>query len=93
MEAMRLKWDFETLKQLAEVLPEQSPLGNRARNVANKVMNAFTGLDSVPECRKIAEEILGSNWEEEVVKARGKTGADDTGVLWGLGHCHIDTAW
>jgi len=93
MEAMRLKWDFETLHQLASQLPEQSPLGNKAWNVANKIMNSFTGSESVPTCRKIAEEVLGGEWEVELVKSRGKSGVDRSGSLWGLGHCHIDTAW
>jgi hypothetical protein len=90
----RLKYDFETLRQLSEVLPAQSPLANKARMIANNIMNAFDGtLDSVATCRELAEECLGEDWEARQVKTRGAKGADPNGQLWSLGHCHIDTAW
>lgn len=56
-------------------------------------MNAFdlsNPEDSVNECREIAQKVLGKDWEGELEKAW--RGVDDTGRLWALGHCHIDTA-
>ncbi|KAJ9103142.1 hypothetical protein QFC21_002564 [Naganishia friedmannii] len=94
MEAWRLMWDFNLLKQITETLPWETPLTNNALYVANEIMNAFTegSLESVAKCRKLAEKILGEDWEKEVVKSR-KDGKDSDGTLWGVGHCHIDTAW
>jgi alpha-mannosidase len=90
MEARRLGWDFELLASLPDVLPQQSPLGNKARALANKIMNTFNGtLDSVRECRKLAEEVMGKKWQDEANKQAGQ----EDGSLWALGYCHIDTAW
>ena len=94
LEAWQLKYDFDTLVQLSEVLPAQSPLRNKARRTANNVMNAFKKTSgAIAECRKIAEEVLGGDWKAELKDARGKNAEDSTGQLWALGHCHIDTAW
>lgn len=90
MEPRRLSWDFELLATLPQVLPDQSPLGNKARTVANKIMDTFDGsMGSVAECRRLAEEVMGKNWQEEANKQMGQ----DEGSLWCLGYCHIDTAW
>lgn len=95
MEAWRLMWDFGTLKQITEALPWDTPLTNKALYAANEIMNTFeTGsLESVAECRKVAETILGKDWEKHVVKGRKDGRKDTEGTLWGVGHCHIDTAW
>ncbi len=86
----QLMWDFQTLQQLADVLPEQSPLANKARWTANRIMNAFKGdLQSVKAGRGIAEEVLGVDWESELTSEK----ENDDGTLWALGYCHIDTAW
>ncbi|ORY32631.1 alpha-mannosidase [Naematelia encephala] len=94
-EARRLALDFEALHSLAETLPPQSPLGNTARTTANQIMTAFSVTDdtSIGTCRKLAEGILGENWEEALTKERRQTGRDQSGKLWAFGHCHIDTAW
>jgi alpha-mannosidase len=90
LEARRLAWDFELLASLPEVLPQQSPLGNKARALANKIMNTFSGtMDSVRECRKLAEDVMGKGWQEDANKQTGQ----EEGTLWALGYCHIDTAW
>lgn len=48
-------------------MPEQSPLGNRARSTANRIMNAYRGtLESVKTCREIAQDVLGKDWESEL---------------------------
>ena len=90
LEARRLSWDFELLASLPEVLPQQSPLGNRAKALANKIMNTFNGtMDSVRECRQLAEDVMGKGWQEDANKQAGQ----EEGSLWALGYCHIDTAW
>jgi alpha-mannosidase len=90
LEARRLSWDFESLASLPEVLPQHSPLGNKARALANKIMNTFDGtLESVRDCRQMAEDVMGKGWQEDANK---QTGQED-GTLWALGYCHIDTAW
>jgi alpha-mannosidase len=90
LEARRLSWDFELLASLPEVLPLQSPLGNKARALANKIMNTFDGtMESVRECRQLAEDVMGKGWQEDANKQTGQ----EEGTLWALGYCHIDTAW
>jgi hypothetical protein len=90
LEARRLSWDVELLASLPEVLPQQSPLGNKARALANKIMNTFDGtLDSARECRQLAEDVMGKGWQEDANKQTGQ----EEGTLWALGYCHIDTAW
>jgi len=90
LEARRLSWDFELLVSLPQVLPQQSPLGNKARALANKIMNTFDGtMDSVRECRQLAEDVMGKGWQEDANKQTGQ----EEGTLWALGYCHIDTAW
>ncbi|KAG8932448.1 Glycoside hydrolase, 38 vacuolar alpha mannosidase [Tulasnella sp. 418] len=96
-EAWRLGWDFQTLRELVYELPGNSILQNKALAVANKIMNTFDVRDSdrtIKECRKIAEEIFGAGWEAK------KDGVYKEGLapgkrpqLWGVGDCHIDTAW
>lgn len=74
------------LQQLADQMPSHSPLGNKARGVANDIMNTFRGrLDDVAECRKLAQKVLGD----------GKVDyrSEQAGDLWAIGYCHIDTAW
>jgi len=38
----------------------------------------------------MAEKVLGQGWEQ---RTRAGGWKDHSGSLWGLGHCHIDTAW
>ncbi|KAI9633630.1 alpha-mannosidase [Dioszegia hungarica] len=94
MEAWHLMWDFQTLHQTMRELPDDTPLRNRCLHVANEIMNVFQegSLESVTKCRKVAEEILGEAWEKEIGK-ESKKAAKERGALWGVGHCHIDTAW
>ncbi|OCF58446.1 alpha-mannosidase [Kwoniella mangroviensis CBS 10435] len=94
MEAWRLMWDFNAIHQVYNTLPDDSPLSKHSLYVANEIMNVFKrgSLESVGKCRRLAEEILGKGWEKQV----GKDSEDadkQKGTLWGVGHCHIDTAW
>lgn len=92
-EAWRLLWDFTTLREIADTLPGNTSLQNKAIVVANEIMNVFdrNDLASVGQARKRAEEIFGEAWEEKGEKIY-EEGAKKAQV-WGIGYCHIDTAW
>ncbi|KAJ7781792.1 glycoside hydrolase family 38 protein [Mycena maculata] len=95
-EAWRLLWDFQTLRELVDTLPGNTPLQNKALITANAIMNTFSHTDpsSIGRARRIAEEVFGEGWE-----ALGAGVYDDDqahgarSLVWGIGHCHIDTAW
>ncbi|CCM00538.1 uncharacterized protein FIBRA_02572 [Fibroporia radiculosa] len=92
-EAWRLLWDFQTLREIADSLPGNTSLQNKALVAANEIMNVFNKEDpaSITRARKIAEEVFGKAWDKEGEKVYEK-GASEA-VIWGIGHCHIDTAW
>ncbi|KAJ7652628.1 galactose mutarotase-like domain-containing protein [Mycena rosella] len=83
MEAWRLLWDFHTLREL-----------NKALIAANAILKAFSHTDpaSIGRARHIAEDVFGEGWEALSAgvhdDARG-----GLSLVWGIGHCHIDTAW
>ncbi|KAF8346661.1 glycoside hydrolase family 38 protein [Amanita rubescens] len=92
MEAWRLLWDFDTLRELADALPGNTVLQNQALTAANEIMNVFKrgNPDGVLAARRIAEGVFGRGWEEkgaDIYKEGPKRAA-----IWGIG-CHIDTAW
>ncbi len=68
-------------------LPGDSSLGQRAQWAANEIMNVFQEgkLESIPKARKVAELVLGSDWEKEVANESEKA-SKQTGTLWGVGH-------
>src|SRR5258708_1139552 len=103
MPSRRLMWDFDSLHQVAQEFPDQSPLKSKAMYVANEMMNTFDykDLSSIKRCRKVAEQLLGKDWEKEMEKEKERPstkeyeqskqldGRDLSGNLWGVGHCHI----
>ncbi|KAI0753803.1 hypothetical protein C8Q74DRAFT_1373733 [Fomes fomentarius] len=93
MEAWHLMWDFQTLRELTDTLPGNTALQNKALTTANEIMNAFDKGDvkSLHRARKLAEEVFGEGWEKKGEKIY-KEGAEKA-QIWGIGHCHIDTAW
>ncbi|KAK2459766.1 hypothetical protein APHAL10511_008198 [Amanita phalloides] len=93
MEAWRLFWDFNILRELADALPGNTPLQNKALTAANEIMNVFKRGDAstIRAARRVAEGILGVGWESKGADIY-KEGPQRAGV-WGIGHCHIDTAW
>ncbi|KAH9958156.1 glycoside hydrolase family 38 protein [Russula dissimulans] len=93
MPAWGLLWDFTTLRELISSLPGNSTLQNKALTVANAIMNVFNKNDpeSIPAARKLADEVFGEKWEERGVGIF-EHGPKEAQV-WGIGHCHIDTAW
>ncbi|KAG8854188.1 Glycoside hydrolase, 38 vacuolar alpha mannosidase [Tulasnella sp. 330] len=99
-EGWRLLWDFNTLRELVDDLGGDSILQNKCLYVANKIMNTFDVKESdrtIKECREIAEEVFGKGWdakggrvyEEGLGEGKHKKRAQ----VWGIGNCHIDTAW
>lgn len=93
MEAWQLMWDFQTLRELTDTLPGNTALQNKALTTANEIMNVFDKGDvkSLHRARKLAEEVFGEGWEKKGEKIY-EEGADKA-QIWGIGHCHIDTAW
>ncbi|KZS95622.1 hypothetical protein SISNIDRAFT_452270 [Sistotremastrum niveocremeum HHB9708] len=92
-EAWHLLWDFQTLKELTQSLPGNSIIQNKALKVANEILNIFDSgdLKSVGKARKAAEQVFGEGWAEKGAKVYDE--GEKTAQVWGIGHCHIDTAW
>lgn len=92
-EAWGLLADFTTLREIADTLPGNGSLQNKAIVVANEIMNIFDNNDvaSIGRARKHAEEVFGEGWEKKGEKIYDE-GAERAQV-WGIGYCHIDTAW
>ena len=93
MEAWGLLADFSTLKEISETLPGNTGLQNKALVAANEIMNIFDNNDlaSVKKARKRAEEVFGEGWEKKGEKIYDE--GTERAQLWGIGYCHIDTAW
>ncbi|KDR78195.1 hypothetical protein GALMADRAFT_245234 [Galerina marginata CBS 339.88] len=93
MEAWGLLWDFQTLRELVDTLPGNTPLQNKALATANEIMNVFNKGDpsSIGKARKLAEQVFGEGWEGKgaAIYDEGPKKAN----VWGIGYCHIDTAW
>ncbi|QRV99556.1 glycoside hydrolase family 38 protein [Ceratobasidium sp. AG-Ba] len=97
-DAWHLFWDYTTLREIIDNLPGNSPLQNLALKTANEIMNVFdvNDPDTVAKCRKLAERVFGSDWAEEgadIYKLKNDGKGPDREQVWGIGHCHIDTAW
>lgn len=94
-QAWRLMWDFDMLRGCVSEMPKDGVLQNKALWVCNEIMSTFRkgDLSSIDRCRKIAQEVLGSDWDSkgEKLYKDGSSSADP--LLWSLGHTHIDTAW
>jgi alpha-mannosidase len=92
-EAWHLMWDFNTLKQLVEALPGNTVLQNKALVTANAIMNVFDHEDkaSIAKARKLAEQVFGEGWAKKGVDVYKEGNVNEQ--IYGIGHCHIDTAW
>ncbi|KAI0632608.1 glycosyl hydrolases family 38 N-terminal domain-containing protein [Trametes polyzona] len=93
LEAWHLLWDFQTLRELTDSLPGNTSLQNKALTTANAIMNAFEKGDpsSITEARRLAEAVFGEGWAKKGSKIYDE--GPDKAQIWGIGHCHIDTAW
>ncbi|KAH8919273.1 glycoside hydrolase family 38 protein [Atractiella rhizophila] len=99
MQAWHLLWDFRILRDISRTLPlDNSSLGNVAFLTANKILNEFdaSDLSTIAKCRKIAETVFGEGWAEKGEKVY-EEGLREKDIgheqVWGIGNCHIDTAW
>ncbi|KAF9497318.1 hypothetical protein BDN71DRAFT_1445060 [Pleurotus eryngii] len=92
-QAWALFWDFVTLREIADTLPWNTPLQNKALSTANEIMNVFNKGDAsdINRARKLAEEVFGEGWESKGAAIYDE--GPNKSLVWGIGHCHIDTAW
>ncbi|OAX33098.1 glycoside hydrolase family 38 protein [Rhizopogon vinicolor AM-OR11-026] len=92
-DAWHLMWDFGTLREIADTLPGNTVLQNKALVTANKIMNAFKSGDpeNVNRMRGIAEDVFGKGWQAKGDKIYNE-GPKSAQVV-GISYCHIDTAW
>ncbi|PHH86736.1 hypothetical protein CDD83_9823 [Cordyceps sp. RAO-2017] len=88
--ARMLYFDVWELGDAARELPEDSAEQNQALSVAMKIIDTFQVNDqeSILKCRKLAQEIIGPDVDSHRVYQVGKDP-----VVFGIGHCHIDTCW
>lgn len=93
-EARALYIDYWMLTDAARELPDDSWQKNRARQLGNEVMNLFDPNDrsSVIKCREfLKEEYFDKFTDSEKVYAKGDSQIPIN--VFGMGNCHIDTAW
>ncbi|EQL02421.1 glycoside hydrolase family 38 protein [Ophiocordyceps sinensis CO18] len=88
--ARMLHFDMWQLGDAARELPEDSAEQNRALCVAMKIIDTFQvdNQESILECRNLAQDIIGPHVDSHYVYQVGKDP-----VVFGIGHCHIDTCW
>lgn len=88
--ARLLYMDIIAIHDAATVLPAESWQQHKALSVGTKIMNTFKlgDNDSIIQCRKIAEEFLGSKTSSDDIYNH----LEDVDVF-AIGHCHIDTCW
>ncbi|KAL2257665.1 hypothetical protein VTK26DRAFT_9330 [Humicola hyalothermophila] len=89
-DARQLWIDMWILHDAAREFPGDSWEQHKALQVCNKIIDTFElgNRESLKECRKIAEEYIGSNVNSSEVYDSGKEP-----VVYGIGHCHIDSCW
>jgi alpha-mannosidase len=89
-QARQLFVDIWIIGDAAREFPSDSWEQHAALNVCTKIIDAFRpgSQESILKGRKIAQEYLGPDVDSSKVY--------DTGlepVVYGIGHCHIDTCW
>jgi alpha-mannosidase len=84
-----LMWDFNTLREIVDTLPGNSPLQNKALVTANAIMNAFKTGDpeNINQMREIAEDVFGKGWQELGAEIY-QEGPGKAQVV-GISYCHI----
>lgn len=93
-EARALRIDFWMLGDAARELPDDSWQKHRARQLGNEVMNMFDPNDrsTVSKCRDYLKEKFFDNFNDSE-KVYSKGDLDVLTNVFGMGNCHIDTAW
>ena len=84
--------DFWIIGDAAREFPNDGWEKHQAIQVCNKIMDTFIAgngsTDSIKEGRKIAQSYLGKNVDSAKVYD-----SDQQNIVFGIGHCHIDTCW
>ncbi|KAJ2905043.1 alpha-mannosidase [Zalerion maritima] len=90
MQARQLWIDIWIIGDAAREFPQDSWEEHKALNVATEIIDTFElgNKDSIVKCRKIAQQYIGENVDSAKVY---KTGTEP--MVYGIGHCHIDTCW
>jgi alpha-mannosidase len=83
--AWRLLWDFTTLVEIADSLPGNTSVQNKALVVANEIMNVFQkgDPDNIKQARDLAAQFFGAGWEAKGADIY-KEGAPKP-QIWGIG--------
>ncbi len=78
-----LYFDIDFALDLLESLAQEDPSFHTVLRALNDVVNAFAkdGEDSVPRCRKLIKDALGS------------LNTEYKHTIYPVGHAHLDTAW
>ena len=91
LEARQLFVDFWIIGDAAREFPGDSWEKHKALQVCNEIMDAFIAGDgsqeSIVKGRKIAQEYIGN------VNSHKVYDSDKEPIVYGIGHCHIDTCW
>lgn len=92
MAARGLHIDFWIIGDAAREFPGDSWERHRALDVCNKIMDEFIAgngsTESIKKGRKIAQTYIGESVDSAKVYDSGKES-----IVFGIGHCHIDTCW
>lgn len=95
LEARALRYDFWIIGDAARELSGESWQKYKAREVCNRIMNTFDANDvkTISKCREIAQEYIGKHVDSDKVYHDKTAPANGKIDVFGIGHCHIDTAW
>jgi alpha-mannosidase len=92
LQARQLWVDFWIIGDAAREFPSDSWERHQALQICNRIMDCFIAgegsKDCILDCRKIAEEYIGKN-----VNSAKVYNSDEKALVYGIGHCHIDTCW
>ena len=84
--------DFWIIGDAAREFPGDSWEKHEALQIANQIIDAFIAgdgsQDSIEKGRKIAQKYIG-----KLVDTPKVYDSDETSLVYGIGHCHIDTCW
>lgn len=87
-----LYYDFWEIGDAAREFPDDSYERHKALKLCNDIMDVFIAGDgsqeSILQARRVAQEYIGKNVDHAKVY-----GSEKDVVVYGIGHCHIDTVW
>lgn len=91
--ARALHYDFWIISDAAREFPSDSKQKWQANTICNQIMDAFDPEDesTLDTCRLLAKRYLGDDIDSDKV-FHTKPPLDQIDV-YGVGNCHIDTAW